>query len=76
MLPRRRPRCAGPDVNFFVDGSSVHQESIPKSCLFEGDGPCGTGMLGAVHTCNQCPIQASPQGDSTVLAETHIALTE
>jgi hypothetical protein len=61
-------------VNFFVDGSFVHQENIAKYCLFGGDGPCGTGTLGAgTHVIK---AQVVPQGDSTVLAETQITVTE
>ena len=61
-------------VNFFVDGSFVHQESTPKYCLFGGDGPCNTGALGAgTHVIK---AQVLPQGDTTVLAETQITVTE
>src|SRR6266536_4810804 len=61
-------------VNFFVDGTSVHQESIPKYCLFEGDAACATGTLGAgAHVIK---AQVFAQGGSTVLAETQISVTE
>ena len=61
-------------VNFFVDGSFVHQESVAKYCLFGGDGTCGTGRLGAgTHVIK---AQMLRQGASTVLAETQITVTE
>jgi len=61
-------------VNFFVDGSFAHQESIPKYCLFGGDGPCNTGTLGAgAHVVK---AQVLRQSDGTVQAETQITVTE
>ena len=61
-------------VNFFVDGSFVHQESVAKYCLFGGDGPCGAGTLGAgTHVIK---AQVLAQGTTTVLAETQISVTE
>ena len=61
-------------VNFFVDGAFYRQENVAKYCLFGGDGPCGTGQLGAgSHVVR---AQVLPQGGSTVLAETQITVTE
>jgi beta-galactosidase len=61
-------------VNFFVDGSFVHQENVAKYCLFGGDGPCATGTLGAgAHVIK---AQVLAQGTATVLAETQITVTE
>jgi subtilisin len=61
-------------VNFVVDGSSVHQESVPKYCLFGGDATCTTGTLGAgAHVIK---AQVFAQGTTTVLAETQISVTE
>src|SRR5215813_500838 len=61
-------------VNFFVDGSLFHQESIAKYCLFGGDAACVTGTLGAgAHTIK---ARVLAQGTTMVLAETQITLTE
>ena len=61
-------------VNFFVDGGFVHQENVGKYCLFGGDGPCNAGALGAgAHVIK---AQVLRQGDTTVLAETQITVTE
>jgi len=61
-------------VNFFVDGSFVHQESIFKYCLFGGDATCATGTLGAgAHVIK---AQVLAQGTTTVLAEGQMTVTE
>src|SRR5262249_57991297 len=54
-------------VNFFVDGSFVHQESIFKYCLFGGDATCATGTLGAgAHVIK---AQVLAQGDRKSVVE-------
>ena len=61
-------------VNFFVDGTFVHQESIFKYCLFGGDATCATGTLGAGAHVIKAQVMA--QGTTTVLAEGQITVTE
>jgi len=61
-------------VNFFVDGSFVQQEVVAKYCLFGGDALCNTGTLGTgPHVIK---AQVLRQGDTTVLAEAQITVTE
>jgi len=52
-------------VNFFVDGSLFHQESIAKYCRFGGDAACATGTLGAGAHAIKARVRA--QGMTTVL---------
>ena len=70
-----RTTLAGPlTVQFSVDGSFFHQESVAAYCLFGGDGPCLTGTLGTgAHVIK---AQASAQGSSTILAEAQITVRE
>src|SRR4029453_1564317 len=61
-------------MNFLLDGFLVHQEGIPKYCLFGGDGPCATGALGVgPHVIH---VQALDAGTGARLGQGQLNVTD